>query len=87
MWTRIFIIPLSPWANPATLDQVDAEEARKDTFSLWIDLTLPHPPMDVPQKYKDLELDPLIPIRKTGSDRDLSSITPQMNTFSCFSKR
>ena len=47
-----------------------AKEARKDPFFLWIDLTLPHPPMDVPQKYKDLykdvDLDPVIQMRKAG---------------------
>ena len=49
---------------------IDTEEARKDPFFLWIDLTLPHPPMDVPKKYKDLykdvKLDPVIPGLKTG---------------------
>ena len=49
---------------------IDTEEARKAPFFLWIDLTLPHPPMDVPKKYKDLykdvKLDPVIPGLKTG---------------------
>ncbi|SVC69589.1 uncharacterized protein METZ01_LOCUS322443, partial [marine metagenome] len=53
-----------------------AKEARKDPFFLWIDLTLPHPPMDVPQKYKDLykdvELDPVIPMRKNGLPASLA---------------
>ena len=56
---------------------IDAEEARKDPFFLWIDLTLPHPPMDAPRKYKDLykdaELDPLIPGRKTGLPASLAN--------------
>ena len=55
---------------------IDTEEARKDPFFLWIDLTLPHPPMDVPQKYKDLykdvELAPVIPMRKTGLPASLA---------------
>jgi len=55
---------------------IDTEEARKDPFFLWIDLTLPHPPMDVPQKYKDLykdvELDPVIPGLKTGLPASLA---------------
>ena len=45
-----------------------AEETRKNPFFLWIDLTLPHPPMDVPRKYKalykDAKLAPVIPMRK-----------------------
>ena len=49
---------------------IDTEEARKAPFFLWIDLTLPHPPMDAPKKYKDLykdvKLDPVIPGLKTG---------------------
>ena len=53
------------------------QEARKDPFFLWIDLTLPHPPMDVPQKYKDLykdaDLDPLIPGRKAGLPASLAN--------------
>ena len=55
---------------------IDTEEARKDPFFLWIDLTLPHPPMDVPKKYKDLykdvELDPVIPGLKTGLPASLA---------------
>ena len=56
---------------------IDAKEARKDPFFLWIDLTLPHPPMDVPQKYKDLykdaDLDPVIPGRKAGLPASLAN--------------
>jgi len=56
---------------------IDTEEARKDPFFLWIDLTLPHPPMDVPQKYKNLykdaDLDPLIPGRKKGLPASLAN--------------
>ncbi len=55
---------------------IDTEEARKDPFFLWIDLTLPHPPMDVPKKYKDLykdvKLDPVIPGLKTGLPASLA---------------
>ena len=55
---------------------IATEEARKDPFFLWIDLTLPHPPMDVPKKYKDLykdvELDPVIPGLKTGLPASLA---------------
>ena len=55
---------------------IDTEETRKAPFFLWIDLTLPHPPMDVPQKYKDLykdvELDPVIPGLKTGLPASLA---------------
>jgi arylsulfatase A-like enzyme len=54
-----------------------AKEARKDPFFLWIDLTLPHPPMDVPRKYKDLyrdvELAPVIPMRKAGLPASLAN--------------
>ena len=54
-----------------------AEEVRRDPFFLWIDLTLPHPPMDAPQKYKDLykdaDLDPLIPGRKAGLPASLAN--------------
>ncbi len=53
------------------------ETSRKDPFFLWIDLTLPHPPMDVPQKYKDLykdtELAPVIPMRKAGLPASLTN--------------
>jgi arylsulfatase A-like enzyme len=56
---------------------IGAKEARKDPFFLWIDLTLPHPPMDVPQKYKDLykdaDLDPVIPGRKAGLPASLAN--------------
>ena len=56
---------------------IDAKEARKAPFFLWIDLTLPHPPMDVPQKYKDLykdaDLDPVIPGRKAGLPASLAN--------------
>ena len=49
----------------------------QDPFFLWIDLTLPHPPMDAPRKYKDLykdaDLDPLIPGRKTGLPASLAN--------------
>ena len=55
---------------------IDTEETRKAPFFLWIDLTLPHPPMDVPQKYKDhykdVELDPVIPGLKTGLPASLA---------------
>ena len=55
---------------------IDTEEARKAPFFLWIDLTLPHPPMDVPKKYKDLykdvKLDPVIPGLKTGLPASLA---------------
>ena len=55
---------------------IDTEEARKDPFFLWIDLTLPHPPTDVPKKYKDLykdvKLDPVIPGLKTGLPASLA---------------
>ncbi len=53
------------------------QDTREDPFFLWIDLTLPHPPMDVPQKYKDLykdvDLDPVIPMRKAGLPASLAS--------------
>ena len=56
---------------------IGAKEARIDPFFLWIDLTLPHPPMDVPQKYKDLykdaDLDPVIPGRKAGLPASLAN--------------
>ena len=54
-----------------------AEETRKNPFFLWIDLTLPHPPMDVPQEYKDLykdvKLAPVIPMRKAGLPASLAN--------------
>lgn len=54
-----------------------AKEVRKDPFFLWIDLTLPHPPMDVPQKYKDLYrgvvFEPVIPVNKKGLPASLAN--------------
>lgn len=56
------------------------KEAQEKPFFLWVDLTLPHPPMDTPAKYfemyKDVELPDNIPVRKEGLP---ASLTDQMN--------
>jgi arylsulfatase A-like enzyme len=55
--------------------QETEEAARKPCF-LWVDLTLPHPPMDTPAKYfelyKDVELPSTIPVRKDGLPESLT---------------
>ena len=61
----------------SAIQWLQRNEARQDPFFLWIDLTLPHPPMDVPQKYKDLykdvDLNPVIPMRKAGLPASLAN--------------
>ena len=65
----------------SAIQWLQRKETREGPFFLWIDLTLPHPPMDVPQKYKDLYKDvdfsPVIPMRKAGLPASLAN---DMNT-------
>ncbi|SVB30110.1 uncharacterized protein METZ01_LOCUS182964 [marine metagenome] len=53
-------------------------------FFLWIDLTLPHPPMDAPEKYveiyKDAKLPPTIPARKADLPASLTDEMREKNT-------
>lgn len=61
----------------SAIDWMKRGETDNKPFMLWIDLTLPHPPSDVPQKYKDMykdvQLDPVIPIRKEGLPPSLAN--------------
>ena len=54
----------------------ETKQARQKPFFLWIDLTLPHPPMDAPAKYfelyEDAELPPSIPVRKENLPASLT---------------
>ncbi len=61
----------------SAIEWLGAQQERDNPFFLWVDLTLPHPPMDVPRKYKTLyknvELPPVIPVRKAGLPASLAN--------------